>query len=79
MIIGHHSDDWPRSEACPVGDMADENLDLMAVGATTGRVRRPAQWSIWPMKIGNVMAVEAASGRVQGPAPWALWPIKMWM
>ena len=37
--------------ACPVGGVADENVGMMAVSATTGRVLRPAPWALWPMKM----------------------------
>ena len=42
---------WPSAKACPVGVVADENVDVMAVYATAGRVLRPAQWALWPMRV----------------------------
>ena len=79
MIIGHHSDDWPRSEACPVGDMADEKEKCDG--------HRSDYWpSAEACPVGDmadenvdVMAIEATTGRVLRPAPWALWPMQMWM
>ena len=46
MIIGHHSDDWPRSEACPVGDYWP-SAKACPVGVVAECVS-PALWALWP-------------------------------
>ena len=55
-----------------MGDMADENVDVMAVYATTGRVQRPAPWALWP-SVCEACPVGFVAECVR-PALWALWP-----